>query len=105
MSELLERLAGGADRFVVVDTETTGVYPSDRIVEVAIVTLDLDGNVVEVWDTLVNPMRDVSATHIHGITATMVRDAPTFEMIAGDAEPVKRFETRAGLVALDVGLS
>jgi DNA polymerase-3 subunit epsilon len=84
VSELLERLAGGADRFVVVDTETTGVYPTDRIVEVAIVTLDLAGNVVEVWDTLVNPLRDVSATHIHGITATMVRDAPTFEMIAGD---------------------
>jgi DNA polymerase-3 subunit epsilon len=84
MSELLRSLAGGADRFVVVDTETTGVYPTDRIVEVAIVTMDLDGNVVEVWDTLVNPLRDVSASHIHGITATMVQGAPTFEAISGD---------------------
>lgn len=84
MSEMLARLAGGADRFVVVDTETTGVYPTDRIVEIAIVTLDLDGNVLEVWDTLVNPLRDVSAGHIHGITASMVREAPSFEAIGGD---------------------
>ena len=48
------------------------------------VTLDLDGIVVEVWDTLVNPLRDVTAGHIHGITASMVRDAPTFEEVAGD---------------------
>lgn len=84
MAARLEHLAGGADRFVVVDTETTGVYPTDRIVELAVITLDLDGMVVEMWDTLVNPMRDVSATHIHGITASMVRDAPTFDDIAGD---------------------
>lgn len=80
----LEHLAGGADRFVVVDTETTGVYPTDRIVEIALVTLDLDGMVVEIWDTLLNPLRDVTAGHIHGITASMVRDAPTFEEVAGD---------------------
>lgn len=84
MSELLTHVAGGADRFVIVDTETTGVYPSDRVVEVAVVTLDLDGTVLEVWDTLVNPLRDVSASHIHGVTASMVRDAPTFDDIAGD---------------------
>jgi len=84
MAGRLEHLAGGADRFVVVDTETTGVYPTDRIVELAVITLDLDGMVVEMWDTLVNPMRDVSASHIHGITASMVRDAPTFDDIAGD---------------------
>jgi DNA polymerase-3 subunit epsilon len=80
----LRDCAGGADRFVVVDTETTGVYSSDRVVEVAIVTLSLDGEVVDHFDTLVNPCRDVSATHIHGITASMVHDAPTFEDIAGD---------------------
>jgi DNA polymerase-3 subunit epsilon len=80
----LRHLAGGADRFAVVDTETTGVYPSDRIVEIAIVTLSVDGVVLDTWETLVQPNRDVSATHIHGITAAMVADAPSWDDIAGD---------------------
>lgn len=80
----LRRLAGGADRFAVVDTETTGVYPTDRVVEIAIVTVSLDGEVLDRWDTLVQPGRDITATHIHGITASMVADAPTWGEIAGD---------------------
>lgn len=83
-SDGLRSCAGSADRFVVVDTETTGVYSNDRIVEVAIVTLSLDGDVIDHFDTLINPCRDVSASHIHGITASMVHDAPTFEDVAGD---------------------
>lgn len=81
---MLNDCCGGADRFVVVDTETTGVYPSDRIVEIALVTVSLTGEVLDVYDTLVQPGRDVSASHIHGITASMVVAAPTFEEIAGD---------------------
>lgn len=84
MSDGLRECAGGADRFAVVDTETTGVYSSDHIVEIAIVTLSLDGAVIDEFDTLVNPCRDVSASHIHGITGSMVHDAPTFGDIAGD---------------------
>jgi DNA polymerase III subunit epsilon len=81
---LLAHLAGGADRVVVVDTETTGVFPTDRVVEVAAVTLDLHGRVVDEWDTLVDPQRDVGPTFIHGVTASMLVGAPTFEQIAGD---------------------
>lgn len=80
----LRALAGGADRVVVVDTETTGVYPSDRIVEIALVTLSLNGEVLDVWDTLIQPQRDVGASFIHGITASMVEHAPTFPDVAGD---------------------
>lgn len=80
----LRECAGGADRLVVIDTETTGVYPSDRIVEIALVTLSLDGDVLDLFETLVQPSRDVSASHIHGITASMVQTAPTFADIAGD---------------------
>lgn len=80
----LRDLAGGADRITVVDCETTGVYNTDRVVELAIITLDLDGQVVDSWDTLVHPRRDVGASHIHGLTAHSLRDAPTFEDIAGD---------------------
>lgn len=80
----LERLAGGADRICVVDCETTGVYSTDRVVELAIITLALDGTVLETWDTLIHPRRDVGATHIHGLTAEILRDAPTFQDVAGD---------------------
>ncbi len=84
MAESLYNCCGGADRFVVVDTETTGVYPSDRIVEIALVTISLTGEILDVYETMVQPERDVSASHIHGITTSMVVAAPTFEEIAGD---------------------
>ena len=80
----LHQWAGGADRIAVVDTETTGLCNSDRVVEIAIITLTLDGEIVDEWDTLVQPLRDVSASHIHGITASMCSGAPTFQDIAGD---------------------
>ncbi len=80
----LARLAGGADRIAVVDCETTGIYSSDRVVEIAIVTLDLDGRVTHLWDTLVQPQRGVGASHIHGITANTLKDAPTFSDVARD---------------------
>jgi len=70
------------DRFLVVDVETTGVYNSDRVVEVAAVTLLMSGKIVDEWDTLVNPGRDVGPTHIHGVTASMVSAAPRFEEVA-----------------------
>jgi hypothetical protein len=43
-----------SERVVVVDTETTGVYRTDRIVEIACVTLAMDGTVLSEWETLVN---------------------------------------------------
>ncbi len=70
-------------RLVVVDVETTGVYNNDRIVEVAVVTMSPDGTILDEWETLVNPGRDVGPTHLHGIVASMVSAAPRFEEIAG----------------------
>ncbi len=70
------------DRLLVVDVETTGLYNSDRVVEVAAVTLSAGGQIVDEWDTLVNPGRDVGPTHIHGVTASMVSAAPCFEEVA-----------------------
>lgn len=81
-------LAQLTDRVVVVDTETTGVYNADRVVEVAVVTLDLNGVVIDEWDTLVHPGRDVGPTWIHGITASMLVGAPTFDEVG--AEVAKR---------------
>ena len=84
MNARLQHLAGGADRLVVVDSETTGLYDNDRIVEIALVTLSTDGDLIDVWETLINPQREVSATFLHGITDSMVASAPPFEEIAGD---------------------
>jgi DNA polymerase III epsilon subunit-like protein len=33
----------GVDRIAVIDVETTGLYSNDRIVELAIVTMDAEG--------------------------------------------------------------
>lgn len=66
----------------VVDVETTGLYSSDRVVEIGVVLLDSAGSVEGTFTTLVNPRRDVGPTHIHGLTAADVAEAPTFLDIA-----------------------
>lgn len=78
----IEHLIGRAGRIAVIDVETTGVYNSDRIVEIAVLTLDCDGRVHDEFETLVQPMRDVGPTWIHGVDAGMVRGAPTFADVA-----------------------
>ena len=72
-------------RLAVIDTETTGLGAQDRVVEIAVVILDATTlETVDEYDTLINPRRDVGPEHIHGISASMVEAAPTFEEIAGD---------------------
>ena len=70
--------------YAVIDVETTGLSPAHnhRILEVAVILVDNDGNKVYEWETLINPVRDVWATEIHGLTAADVYSAPTFDQIA-----------------------
>ena len=71
-----------APHVAVVDLETTGFGKTDRVVEVAVVLLDgATLQIIDEFDTLINPMRDIGATHIHGITASMVEAAPTFDEV------------------------
>jgi len=72
--------------FAVVDVETTGLFPggADRIVEIAVIRVDFEGNHLGSYVSLVNPLRDIGPTHIHGISARDVENAPVFEEIAGD---------------------
>lgn len=72
--------------YAVVDVETTGLFPggSDRIIEIAVIRLDAHGKFLSEYSTLVNPLRDIGATHIHGITSSDVLNAPTFNEIIGD---------------------
>jgi DNA polymerase III subunit epsilon len=72
--------------YAVIDIETTGFSPArgDRIVEIAIVRVDASGRIEDQYSTLVDPGRDVGPALVHGISNSEVRDAPTFEEIAGE---------------------
>lgn len=72
----------------VVDVETTGVLLDDRIIEIGIVTFDTAGREVQRYESLVQPNRDVSNSDVHGITPTMLANAPTFADIARDVASV-----------------
>jgi DNA polymerase-3 subunit epsilon len=71
--------------YVVVDTETTGgrSWLNDRITEIAAVVVR-GGEIVEVYETLVNPQRSIPPfiTALTNITWDMVKDAPVFERVA-----------------------
>ncbi len=64
----------------VIDFETTGLSAGyDRVVEVSVVRVEEGGlKRTLVLDTLVNPRCRVSAKDIHGITGSMVKNAPEF---------------------------
>ncbi len=68
------------------DLETTGFSPKrgDKILEVAIVTTDLEGNVLDKYETLINPRREITGVEIHQITAEMVKHAPIITDVLDD---------------------
>ena len=68
-------LAG--ERLAVVATNITGHGQYDRIVELAVVIVE-DGRIVDELDTMIHPLRDVTGSWEHGITATMASMAPSF---------------------------
>jgi DNA polymerase-3 subunit epsilon len=71
-------------RIAVVDLETTGITAtSDRITEIGIVLIR-EGEVIEQWQTLVNPECAIpmEIQALTGITDAMVADAPTFAQVA-----------------------
>ena len=71
--------------YVVVDTETTGGRhgSGDRITEIAAVVIR-DGEIVELFETLVNPERPIPyfVSQLTNITWDMVKDKPTFDRVA-----------------------
>ncbi len=75
----LHNILAKSPKPVVVDVETTGFGAFDRVVEIAIITLDPETwETQDEFDTLVNPERDVGPTGVHGVTAGMVELAPVF---------------------------
>ena len=73
--------------YAVIDTETTGLSLSnDRIIELAVIGLDADGEKEWEWCSLINPERNTGhgmAVRIHQIYSSDVADAPTFSEFAG----------------------
>lgn len=70
------------NRLAIVDTETTGFGKTDRIVEIGIILID-EGKIVYEWESIINPLRDVSNSSIHGIDPEMFAMAATFDELQG----------------------
>ena len=70
----------------IIDLETTGVNLGiDRIIEIAIVRIGVDGNQT-VKRRLINPEMPIPqiTSDLHGITNEMVKDAPTFKAVSNE---------------------
>lgn len=84
--------------FVVFDTETTGTEATTEFVtEIGAVKI-VDGRVTEVFGSLINPGKKISAeiTKLTGIDDAMVADKPSFSQVSGD---IYKFFEGAILVA------
>lgn len=72
------------EKMIFVDLETTGAnLVNDRITEIGIVAVHLDGK-VERWSSFVNPGRPIPSfiQGLTGISDDMVQTAPSFESLA-----------------------
>ena len=92
-----------ADGWVVVDVETSGFHPRQaRVLSIAALALDADGQVENSVVSLLNPGVDPGPTHIHGITADMLVErivkampAPAKPLAHVEAHPDRSQDERA----------
>lgn len=69
--------------WALVDVETSELRPGrDRVLSLAVLTLDAYGNQTGEYFTLLNPGCDPGPVHVHGLTPARLAGAPTFEEIA-----------------------
>ena len=71
--------------FAIIDLETSGFNPpGSKILEIAILKIDKDGNEIARFETLIDPEDgNVGRTDIHGINIHMLNGAPTFDEVSG----------------------
>jgi len=71
--------------FAIIDLETSGFNPpGSKILEIAILRIDRNGNELDRFETLINPEdENVGRTDIHGIELSMLHGAPTFDEASG----------------------
>jgi DNA polymerase-3 subunit epsilon len=74
-----------AERFAVVDVETSGLAPRHRLLQVGVVVVDGDGHVLDRWSSLLAPRSRwffrVGPTSLHGIRRRDVRHAPPAQVV------------------------
>lgn len=69
--------------WALVDVETTGLRPDqDRVLSLAVVTMDPDGRRTGEYSTLLDPGCDPGPVHVHGLTRERLRGAPVFDDVA-----------------------
>ncbi|GAB2938739.1 hypothetical protein GCM10027028_44540 [Streptomyces sundarbansensis] len=69
--------------WALVDVETSGLRPGrDRVLSLAVVTLDGYGRQTGAFSTLLNPGCDPGPVHVHGLTRARLAGSPPFEEIA-----------------------
>ncbi|WP_031088733.1 TerD family protein [Streptomyces sp. NRRL WC-3549] len=69
--------------WALVDVETSGLRPGrDRVLSLAVVTLDGNGRRTGEFSTLLNPGCDPGPVNVHGLTRARLAGAPPFEEIA-----------------------
>jgi DNA polymerase-3 subunit epsilon len=73
-------------RFAVVDVETTGLSPRrHRILQIAVVVVDAEGDVLDRWSSYVRPrwgrLSRLGPRHVHGITHRRLRGAPRIDAV------------------------
>ena len=76
--------------FAVVDVETSGLnVRRHRVLQLAVITVDADGTVLDEWDTFVKlrwPLGRVGPTHIHGISRPMLKQAPRLDAVLDELD-------------------
>lgn len=77
-------------RWLLLDLETAGLQPEAGIVEIGFLELDENAEVIDQYQTLVDPgtgLISPSAEGIHGISMEMVADAPTISEVFSEQAP------------------
>lgn len=74
------------DKYLILDTETTGIDGEDEIIDIAII--DMQGNIL--LDTFVNTNQEIkeSAYYVHGINKEMINNAPYFKEINDNVKKI-----------------
>jgi len=65
-------------KYIILDTETTGVDEEDRIIQLSYLVTDLDGNILEMYDDLCTAPLPIKfdSMAIHNITPEMIEGKP-----------------------------
>lgn len=95
MSQTWGRPADGPGAgWAVVDVETSGFRPGQaRIISLAALALDAEGNVERSVVSLLNPGVDPGPTHVHGLTSEMLAGQPRFTEVCDELVDLLRGRT------------